>query len=431
MLHAENEIVRKNLLKGKIGLEKEALRVTQDGLFSNTANPFTDEEHIVYDFCENQTEINTEAYDSVKQAIDKLEKYTVKIIKYLSRMDKPELLWLFSNPPYIRNEDDIPIARLDLNEPYKREYREKLDKRYGKYKMSLSGIHVNYSFADELLLEDFKLSGYKKYNEYKNNLYIKLAKNAAIYAWIVTILTAASPVVDSSYLEKKTVGGTVFTGMASLRCSELGYWNYFTPTFDYDNIRDYAKSIGSYVDKGYLISPSELYYPIRLKPVGRYNLKRLQTDGADHIEIRNVDLNPFIISGIDERDAEFIRLMIVWMASFEPPHMEICDQIQAVQNFKNAAHYDLKTVNIVLPGGISGSAFDLALYIIESMESFYADFSENVQNVLKFEKEKILIPEKRYAWIIRRQFAENFVEKGIKMSEENVKKYCRQSIYNL
>ncbi len=426
MLHTENEIIRKYLLRGKFGLEKEALRITPDGLFSNTANPFTDEEHIVYDFCENQTEINTEAYDSAIKAVDKLEEYTVRIIKQLSEMKEYELLWLFSNPPYIRNEDDIPIARLDPNEPYKREYREKLDKRYGKYKMSLSGIHVNYSFADELLLEDFKLSGYKKYSEYKNDLYIKLAKNAAIYAWIVTILTAASPLVDSSYLEKKVTGGTVFTGMASLRCSELGYWNYFTPTFDYDNIRAYAKSIADYVDKGYLISPSELYYPIRLKPAGRYNLERLQAEGADHIEIRNVDLNPFIISGIDERDVEFIRLMLVWLASFEPPHMEICDQIQAAQNFKNAAHYDLKTVNIVLPGGVSGSAFDLALNIIESMERFYTGFPDSIQNILKFEKEKILIPERRYAWIIRKQFAEDFVEKGLKMSKEYIEKYCKQ-----
>ncbi len=424
MLHTENEIIRELLLRGKFGLEKEALRITPEGLFSNTANPFTDEKHIVYDFCENQTEINTEAYDSSIQAVNKLEEYTVRIIRQLSKMKNTELLWLFSNPPYIRNEDDIPIARLDLNDPYKREYREKLDKRYGKYKMSLSGIHVNYSFDDELLLEDFKLSGYKEYNEYKNDLYIKLAKNAAIYAWIVTVLTAASPVVDSSYLEKKVIGGTVFTGMASLRCSELGYWNYFTPTFDYGNISAYAKSIDRYVEKGCLISPSELYYPIRLKPAGRYNLERLKTDGADHIEIRNVDLNPFIISGIDERDVEFIRLMLVWLASFEPPHMEICDQIQAAQNFKNAAHYDLKTVNIVLPGGLSESAFDLALYIIKNMENFYADFPEKIQDILQFEKEKILIPEKRYAWIIRKQFADDFVKKGIKMSEENIEKYC-------
>ncbi len=428
MLHAENEIIKKYLLKGNFGLEKEALRITPDGLFANTVNPFKDEKHIVYDFCENQTEINTEAYDSAIKAVNMLEKYTVKIINQLSKMEKPELLWLFSNPPYIRNENDIPIARLDLNEPYKREYREKLDKRYGKYKMSLCGIHVNYSFADELLFEDFKLSGYENYSEYKNDLYIKLAKNAAIYAWIVTVLTAASPVVDSSYLEKKVIGGTVFTGMASLRCSELGYWNYFTPTFDYDNIRAYAKSIGNYVEKGYLISPSELYYPIRLKPAGRYNLERLRTEGADHIEIRNVDLNPFIISGIDERDVEFIRLMLVWMASFEPPHMEICDQIQAAQNFKNAAHYDLKTVNIVLPGGVSGSAFEISLYIIESMERFYAGFSKKVQDVLMFEKEKVLTPERRYAWIIRKQFAEDFVKKGIKMSEENLDKYKQNSI---
>ena len=419
MLHTENEKIRELLLKGKFGLEKEALRITPDGLFSDTANPFLNEDHIVYDFCENQTEINTDAYPTAAEAVKKLEEYTVYIIKRLNELETPELLWPFSNPPYIRHDDDIPIARLDRSAPYKRIYRECLEKRYGKYKMSLSGIHVNYSFDEELLLWDFKLSVYKDFKEYKDRLYVDLAKNAVIYAWIVTALTAASPVVDSSYLEKHVLGETLFTGMSSLRCSELGYWNYFTPVFDYSDIRAYADSIKKYVDDGLLISPSELYYPIRLKPTGRYDLKRLRDDGADHIEIRTVDLNPYLISGVDERDLEFIRLLIVWMASFKPPYMDIKDQVQAAQNFKNAAHYDLKTVNIVLPGGRSGSAFEMALEILNRMSDYYRSFPAAVHEVIDFETDKILHPEKRYAWRIRKQFAKDFVAKGIEIAKQN------------
>ena len=59
MFHVENETVRALLLRGSFGLEKEGLRVTPEGYMSRTPNPFPDDEHIVRDFCENQTEINT------------------------------------------------------------------------------------------------------------------------------------------------------------------------------------------------------------------------------------------------------------------------------------------------------------------------------------------------------------------------------------
>ncbi|MCF0106158.1 MAG: hypothetical protein HUJ53_05305, partial [Holdemanella sp.] len=60
MFHIENEDVYKNLLKGNFGLEKEGLRVTEQGFLAHTPHPFDENDaHIVRDFCENQTEINT------------------------------------------------------------------------------------------------------------------------------------------------------------------------------------------------------------------------------------------------------------------------------------------------------------------------------------------------------------------------------------
>ena len=56
--------------------------------------------------------------------------------------------------------------------------------------------------------------------------------------------------------------------MASVRCSELGYWNFFAPVFDYTNLTRYADSIQRYVDDGLIRYATELYYPIRLKPAG-------------------------------------------------------------------------------------------------------------------------------------------------------------------
>lgn len=61
------------------------------------------------------------------------------------------------------------------------------------------------------------------------------------------------------------------------------------------------------------------------------------------------DLNPLTEAGVDERDIVFAQLLPVWLAALPKRPFTKKDQVQAVQNFKNAAHYDLKTVKIVDP----------------------------------------------------------------------------------
>ena len=151
-------------------------------------------------------------------------------------------------------------------------YRDYLSDKYGRYKMTFSGIHVNFSFDEKLLKKDFELSGSDSYKEHKNRVYLELAEGLVEFGWILTLLTAASPVTDSSFLKKGEVGNTCFSGKASLRCSESGYWNNFVPVLDYENIYAYVSSIKKYIKGGWLNSPSELYYPIRLKSEGENNL---------------------------------------------------------------------------------------------------------------------------------------------------------------
>ena len=154
MLHSNNETVRSLLLKGNFGLEKESLRITKDGNFALTLHPFPDNPNIVYDFCENQTEINTDVAPSAEEAQKLLAFHTRQIHQKLASLDEPEYMWPFSNPPFIPNEHDIPIAHHNIKAEYSEGYREYLANRYGRYMMSLSGIHVNYSFSDELLRAD-------------------------------------------------------------------------------------------------------------------------------------------------------------------------------------------------------------------------------------------------------------------------------------
>ena len=418
MLHAEIPEVREVLLEGQFGLEKESLRIDEDGYMAHTPDPFPKEEHIVRDFCENQTEINTPVLKSAKEAVDSLEDYYVQIQKKLANLPKKEYLWPFSNPPYIRNEDDVPVAKFEGEDAAKTAYRYYLADRYGRYKMAFSGIHVNFSFAEELLEKNFKYTEDTDYAVYKNQLYVKLAEKMAVYGWILVAVTAASPLLDISYVEKGREGAEVFNGMASVRCSELGYWNYFTPLFNYSNIKAYADSIQNYVNEGLLAVTTELYYPIRLKPKGKNDLNKLRENGVNHIELRMFDLNPFVPAGVDWRDVEFAHLLMLWLASTPDQEVSRKNQVQAIQNFKNAAHYDLKTVKILTPDGEVHTVAQAARNIISSMKEFYQDFSNEILDILEYEDAKFVDGNNRYAWQVREVFSGEYVKKGLELAKK-------------
>ncbi len=432
MFDLKNKTISRQIFDGHTGLEKESLRVTEDGRFSRTRHPFPGEKHIVRDFSENQVEINTGVCDSPEAAVQELSEYTVKIQNTLSRMKPREYLWPNSNPPYIENEQDIPIAIYDKEEMDKRIYREYLAVRYGRYKMAFSGIHVNYSFSEDLLEAGFKASGLMDFGDYKERLYLKLAENMAFYGWIVTAVTAASADMDGSFFQEGKKGKTTFFGMGSVRCSELGYWNHFVPIFDYTSLSSYVKSIRKYVDSGFISFPSELYYPIRLKPRGLNNLESLETGGVDHIELRNIDLNPLTCSGLDLRDLKFIRLLLIWAASIPRIALSEADQVQVAQNFKNAARYDLHTVNILFPDGEYMTVLDAGRKVIGQMRDFFlANLDEEnrrthgVMEILDFEEDKFIHPKNRYTAKLHRAFSEDYFVKNLEIARQVQEKQIR------
>ena len=113
-LHLENDSVKQLLFQGNFGLEKEALRITEDGHMAHTPHPFPGDERITRDFCENQTEINTTIFKSVEEVVANLDLLNRRILERLNQQEPKELLWTFSNPPYIRDEEDIPIAVFEM-----------------------------------------------------------------------------------------------------------------------------------------------------------------------------------------------------------------------------------------------------------------------------------------------------------------------------
>ena len=158
------------------------------------------------------------------------------------------------------------------------------------------------------------------------------------------------------------------------------------PFLDFTGARAYAKSIAQYVHDGSLIAPSELYYPIRLKPRGPNRLLSLVENGIDHIEVRCVDLNPLTGGLVDVRDIEFIHLFFLWCAAQEHETLSEARQNESVAAFKAAARLDFDWT----PVG----------ELLERMSEVFAGsagWPAWVHRVLAFEAEKVYSPEKRYA----------------------------------
>lgn len=423
MFHADNKAVRELLLTGFFGLEKESLRITPEGFLAQTPTPFPVQDHIVRDFSENQVEINTSISSTPEGVVAELEHYSKIVQETLANLPEPELLWPFSNPPFIRNEEDVPVAQYTGEEAVKTEYRDYLSDRYGRYKMAFSGIHFNYSFSEELLRADFELSDFDDYEAYRNEVYLALAERLVAYGWIMTAITAASPVMDTSFVERGMIGGDLYQGLGTVRCSELGYWNFFAPILDYSSVDAYAASIERYQNMGFIRYPSELYYPIRIKPRGAYGFDSMRENGISHIELRMFDLNPLSRAGIDVHDVKFGQLLLTWLAS--TPRQPFCekDQVQAIQNFKNAAHYDLNTVKIVVPNGEVYSVVQAALNIIGFMEEFYEGFGDDVQECLQYQKAKFTDRRNSYAVRVRERYGTHFVVNGIELAKQRQQEY--------
>ncbi len=357
---------------GKFGIERETLRVDRKGRLAQTPHPFGNDEHITRDFCENQIELVTPVCSSIDEALEALAGLDKKARDVLA--ENGETIWLYSNPPHFDSEDDIPIADFTGDHSSKRAYREVLEKKYGKKLMLFSGIHFNFSFAEEFL-HDLNTDK-EDFHSFRDTLYLRLYKQLMTHSWLLVLLTAASPYYDAS-LDKDGKSGIIMSEYSSMRNSRRGYWNKFLPILDHRSLRTFTGSIKKHIVTGSLYSASELYLPIRLKPKGLNSLENLAANGVDHIELRMFDLNPSAPLGIDGRDLGFAHLLILYLLS--QPDFDFTPELQetAAAEHKNAAllEPDLR----LLERGMS---------IIENMEGFFAG-NESASEILSFEKNKI------------------------------------------
>ncbi|WP_024860754.1 glutathione synthase [Ruminococcus flavefaciens] len=357
---------------GKFGIERETLRIDSHGRIARTPHPFGNDEHITRDFCENQVELVTPVAGSIEEALGYL-----KVLDDITRKklaEYGESIWLYSNPPHFDSEDDIPIADFTGDHSSKRAYREVLKQKYGKKLMLFSGIHFNFSFAEELINE-LNTEG-EDFRTFKDELYLRLYKQLMVYSYLLVLLTAASPYYDAS-LDKDGKSGIIMSEYSSLRNSVRGYWNKFLPILDHRSLKTFTGSIKKHIVTGSLYSASELYLPIRLKPKGVNSLENLAANGVDHIELRMFDLNPSAPLGIDSRDLEFAHLLILYLLS--QPDLDFTPELQekAVSDHKNAA--------LLNP---DAELLERAEKVLEEMDRHFSD-NKKALEIIGFEKGKI------------------------------------------
>lgn len=440
----------KNILAARMGLEKESLRVDRRGRLAQTSHPFPDDAELDVDFSGNQLEFVTDVCDSADEVWEALRRLHRKAARVLEKRETgPEYLWPFSNPPYVQAEGENPPMEFYGEKAWKTEYRNHLRDRYGTQLMLYSGIHFNLSFPEKFWEAISAIGDAGEKRRSADAAYLNLAAWTIRYAWLIVYLFAASSVLDESYFCPGKKDGTPCLKYASPRSSEIGYWNDFEPVLDYRSLEGYVDSILKYTEDGTLMSPAELYYPVRLKSAGLYDLERLRREGVSHIEIRIIDENPYSEIGIFREDVRFLHLLMVYLASRAPKPFPEGEQLRALRDMKRAALFDDSTC---LSNGLS--IRENAVQALQEMEEFFergGGFTPEggvapvagsapegvaapvagsvewvyIREALDFQWRK-LEPGGRPAEIIRDEFRKEYNRKGLELAKAHSRKLCQE-----
>lgn len=399
-IQEENEKLNQYLLNGEFGIEKESLRVDVTGRLATTEHPSVLPEQISRDFSESQVEFISGVHTSIQEACEEicmLQNIVEENIR--NRTTGPEYIWTYSNPPAFE-EKNIRIAEFEGERKYKTTYREYLAEKYGKVKMLYSGVHLNYSMPKEFFEALKEQMPQKNVMQIKSDWYLKLADLLMSDSWLLVALTAASPTAGADFLEGLNVPREEWGTYASFRNSIYGYWNHFVPELCYTSFEGYLNSIERYVKSGAISSVQELYYPIRLKPLGENTLENLREKGVNHIELRMLDLNPFCCAGVAIADLIFIHLLI----GYRIAKMEDVNQNKASDRERILLHQKAARINFWEE---EPRYKKYALELLSAMKEFYADYMQNekkyipadyaIMEVLEFQEKKILNRKTRYA----------------------------------
>ncbi len=338
------------------GIEKESLRVLPNGNLSQVphlvglGSPLT-HPLITTDFCESQPELITGVHRSVEGCLDELS----DIHRFVYRTLDDELLWSSSMPCMLGHDDQVPIGTYGTSNVgrTKNIYRRGLSARYGRLMQTISGIHYNFSIPDALWPAIAEIQGSQDSRAFRDAAYFSLIRNFRRHSWLLIYLFGASPSLCKSFVKGKPHNlesfdeGSLFAPHGtSLRMGGLGYTSDAQSNLhiSYNSLAQYAQSlldalirpyapyerIGVKVDGEYrqlsttlLQIENEFYGTIRPKRSITKNerpLAALTASGVEYVEVRCIDLNPFLPVGIDAEQIRFIDTFLLHcLLSDSPP----------------------------------------------------------------------------------------------------------------
>ncbi len=311
------------LLGMRRGIEKESLRAQPSGALALTPHPTglgspLTHPRITTDYSESQLELITGVHASPEGCLDELTRIHQFVYRTLALdAHRDERLWVASMPCCLPPDETIPLGSYGSSNigRAKTVYRMGLGHRYGRRMQTISGIHYNWSLPG-----------------LSNDEYFSLIRNFRRHAFVLLWLFGASPAVCSSFVAGRDHGlqplgrGSLHLPHAtSLRMGRLGYQSDAQASLavSYNSLESYAASLQDALTRPYppyekigirnlggeynqlstslLQIENEFYGLIRPKRViriGERPLHALRQRGVEYVEVRCMDLDPFVPVGI-------------------------------------------------------------------------------------------------------------------------------------
>lgn len=358
------------------GIEKESLRIDGYGRIAMTPHPgglgsALTHPFITTDFSEALLEFITPVFNQPADSVKFLEDLHCFVY---DRLGPDEFLWTSSMPCILREDSQIPIAQYGSSNTgrLKTLYRVGLSNRYGRAMQTIAGIHYNFSLSDNFwkLFQLQKLGSTQSLQDFKTEQYFNLIRNFRRYSWLLIYLFGASPALCRSFLSEDSRhsleefdGGTLYAPYGtSLRMGDLGYTSKAQAGLyvSYNSLSEYLGDLRKAISTPYppyesfdrpgelnqlnpciLQIENEFYSTIRPKrevPAGSRPIQVLGQLGVEYVEVRCLDLNPFLPVGIDEQQMHFLNSFLLFcLLRRSPPsspeeHLEINGNVQAVVN---------------------------------------------------------------------------------------------------
>ena len=366
-----------SLLKGMLrGIERESLRMQSNGFLSQKNHPEAlgsalTHPHITTDYSEALMEFITTPQTTIAAALNELSDIHSVVHQQL---EEGERLWPLSMPCMLDdNEENIKLAQYGSSNigRFKTLYRRGLGVRYGRRMQTISGVHYNLSFPDQLFiaLQQYEQDEQLKQlslQDYRSHRYFGLIRNFIRLIPLVMYMLGASPSVCRCFLTGREhhlqplVKGTLYLPEATaLRMGRLGYQNSAQKELGihYNDLHDYLDGLQKAVHTPYpaftdlglndeqgepiqindhvLQIENEYYSLVRPKQVpqaGETPSQALKNRGVGYVELRAVDVNPYSAIGIDEISAGFLESLALYCLLNDSPDLFAEEQEQIDRN---------------------------------------------------------------------------------------------------